>query len=188
MVKAKYPDFQPAGLEDWEKEQSEENIQTADRKVHDIIVEMQKYIFSVFRTLYGATKDAYWEKGISDKSIKTKAYERSLDEEIEDRPPLETYLDVIDFKKIVENKQNWQLFRPVFNIPDPGEKGHAKNLKWMERLNELRRITAHPSEKRHYKVDDFDYIDYVHQEFFERLAEAQEHPVLDAVMQEDSDA
>lgn len=188
-VKAKYPDFQPEGLEDWEREQSEENIQTANRRVHNVIVEIQKYIFAVFRTIYGEKKDAYWDKGVPDKSIKAKAYERSLDEDVEDRPPLETYLDVIDFKKIVEHKQNWQQFKPVFNIPEPGEKGHAKNLKWMERMNELRRISAHPSEKRHYKVEDFDYIDYVHQEFFKRLNEAQQNPVIVSTgQQEDSDA
>lgn len=178
MIKAKYPDFQPEGLEEWEREQSEENIQTADRKVKEIIIEIQKYIFSVFRMIYNKNKDAYWEKGVPDKSIKAKAYERSLDEDIEDRPPLETFLDVIDFKKIIEHKQNWQLFKPVFNIPEPGEKGHAKNIKWMDRLNELRRITAHPSEKRHYKVEDFDYIEYIHQEFFIRLAEAQKSPIV----------
>lgn len=189
MVKAKYPDFKPEGLEDWEAEQSEENKQTADRKIRDIILEVQKSIFSTFRKIYGEQKDAYWDKGVPDKSIKTRAYERSLDYEVEDRLPLETYLEVIDFKKIVEHKQNWPWFKPVFNIPEPGEKGHAKNLKWMERVNELRRIQAHPADKRHYKVEDFDYIDYVHQEFIRRLREAPQNPVLETTEpQEESDA
>jgi hypothetical protein len=177
MVKAKYPDFQPEGLQDWEAEQSEEKIQSADRKIRELIVEMGKFIFDVFRAVHSA--EAYWDKGVPDKSIKVKAYERSIDN-AEEKLPLETYLDVIELKKIVEHKQNWYLFKSVFNIPEPGEKGHAKNLKWMERLNELRRIPAHPSEKRHYKVEDFDYIDYIHGEFFPRLRDAEKNPVLDA--------
>lgn len=140
---------------------------------------MEKYIFNVFRIIHGEAKDAYWDKGVPDKSIKAKAYERSLDDEVEERLPLETYLDVIDFKKIVEHKPNWPLFKSVFNIPELGEKGYAKNLKWMERVNELRRIPAHPSEKRHYKVEDFDYVDFVHTEFIRRLREAEQNPTLD---------
>lgn len=177
IIKAKYPDFQPEGMQEWETEQSEENIVVADRKIREIIVEMQKYIFALFRSIHGEAKDAYWDKGIPDKSIKSKAYERSLDDEVEERLPLETYLDVIDFKKIVEHKQNWPMFKAVFNIPEPGEKGHAKNLKWMDRLNELRRIPAHPAEKRHYKVEDFAYIDYVHAEFFHLLEDAKHNPI-----------
>ena len=58
----------------------------------------------------------------------------------------------------------------MFNIPEPGEKGYAKNIKWIERLNELRRIPSHPSENRHFKVDDFDYIDYISDELNNRVS------------------
>ena len=43
----------------------------------------------------------------------------------------------------------------------PGVKGQAKNLDWMDRINELRRIAAHPSESRNYKSEDFPLIDFV---------------------------
>ena len=123
------------------------------------------------------SKDEYFDKGIPDKGIKAKAYERSLDDEADELLPLETYWDVIEVKKIVEHKLNWPVFKEVFNIPEPGEKGLAQNLKWLERLNELRRISAHPSEKRHYKVDDFEYIDYVYANFTARMKEAENKPV-----------
>ena len=67
---------------------------------------------------------------------------------------------MLEMKKVVEAKAVWPLFKPVFNIPEPGEKGQAKNLKWMERVNELRRIPAHPAKERKYKVEDFEYIDF----------------------------
>jgi len=189
IIKKKYLDFQPEGMTDWEAEQSEENRQNADRRLGEIISEIEKYIFEVFREIYGEDKDAYWDKGVPDKGIKTKAYEKSLDYTIEDRLPPETYLDVIDFKKIVEHKQNWSLLKPVFNIPEPGEKGLAKNLKWMERINELRRIPGHPSEKRRYKLEDFEYIEYIHGEFNKRLKDAKMSPVSkNPVYIEDSDA
>jgi len=153
-IQAKYSDFKPEGMEEWEQEQSEERIQEADIKLKEIVSEMRKYIFDVFRTIYGA--DLYWDKGIVDKAVKTAAYAKSLDSE--ERLPLETYLEIVEMKKVVENRNNWHLFKEVFNIPEPGEKGFAKNLKWMERINELRRIPGHPARERKYKVEDFQYI------------------------------
>jgi DGQHR domain-containing protein len=145
IVKERFADFEPEGMKEWEAEQSDENISAADRRIKEIVIAMQKRIFATFRALYGEKNDAYWHKGISDKNMKAEAYRRSLEYEDEDRLPLENYLDVIDFKKIVENKQNWPLFKNVFDIPEPGDKGRAKNLKGMERINELRRISAHPA-------------------------------------------
>jgi hypothetical protein len=70
------------------------------------------------------------------------------------------------------------LFKSVFNIPEPGEKGLAKNLKWMDRINELRRIPAHPAKERRYKLEDFQYIDFVYDELMGRLVEGRANPVL----------
>jgi len=189
MMKVMYPDFQPDGMQQWEEEQSEERIQEADAKLKEIVSQMREYIFVVFRAIYGEHKGAYWDKGVTDKTLKTKAYERSLEYEVEERLPLETYLEVVEMKKIVENRQNWPLFKSAFNIPEPGEKGLAKNVKWMDRINELRRIPAHPARERHYKVEDFQYIDFVHDELMRRLKEAQANPVLEASpAAEDEDA
>lgn len=176
MIKDRYSDFQPEGMDKWEEEHSEDRIQDADRKLKDIVEEMRTYVFDVFRSKYGEEKMAYWEKGVADKTIKGKAYERSLDNDIDERYSLETYLEVVEIKKIIESKQNWPIFKSVFNIPESGEKGLAKNLKWMDTINELRRIPAHPAKERRYKADDFDYIDFIYEEFIKRLKEAQENP------------
>ncbi|MBI2472262.1 MAG: DGQHR domain-containing protein [Planctomycetes bacterium] len=180
IIKDKYADFQPEGMERWEEEQSEERIQDADFKLKIIVSEIRKYIFDLFRVVHGEARGAYWDKGVIDKALKAEAYKRSLDYDVEERLPLETYLEVVEMKKIVENKQNWAYFKKVFNIPEPGEKGLAKNLKWMDRINELRRIPAHPAKERHYKVEDFQYIDFIHGELMARIKEAQENPILEA--------
>ncbi|KRG88201.1 hypothetical protein ABB34_01100 [Stenotrophomonas daejeonensis] len=122
---------------------------------------VQKHIFSVFRRMYGDEKSAYWERGILSKEIKSRAYTKSQDVEIDARLPLEAYLDFIEFKSIVEHKERWQLFKDVFDIPVDGEKGQAKNLKWMDRFNEIRRIPAHAAEGRNYKAEDFPFLESV---------------------------
>ncbi len=179
LIKVRYSDFKPEGMESWEAEQSEERIQSADTKLKEIVSQMREYIFDVFRVIYGESKNEYWDKGVIDKQLKVKAYERAQDYDTEERLPLEAYLEVVEMKKIVENKSHWHLFKAVFNIPEPGEKGLAKNLKWMERVNELRRIPAHPARERRYKVEDFEYIDFVHSELLQRIQEAQRNPTLE---------
>ncbi len=187
LIKSKYSDFQPAGLQNWEAEQSEERIAHADQHLKTIVSEMRHHIFSTFRQIYGDKNNAYWERGVTDKGIKSEAYSRSLDYEPEERHPLESYLEVVEMKKIVESKDNWPRFKQVFNIPEPGEKGIAKNTKWMLRINELRRIPAHPARDRHYKVEDFDYIEYVHDSLAERLRDASHQGPSDDVGEADGD-
>ena len=170
IVKKRFSDFEPEGMEEWQEEQSTERIHAADHKLRELNIDIQKYLFDKFKEEYGTEKDAYWHKGVMDNKIKLRAYEKMLLDENEEQLPLENYLDFIEYKKIVENKTHWPLFKLVFDIPEPGEKGYSKNVRWMERVNALRRIPAHPTESRHYKVEDFDYIDYIYGEFTKRLA------------------
>ena len=174
IVREEYSDFEPEGMAEWEEERSTERIAAADQKLKELNILVQKRIFDVFKAHYGIEKNAYWEKGVVDKDIKAKAYKKSLDDDAEERLPLENYLDFIEYKKIVENKTHWSLFKSVFDIPLPGEKGYSKNIRWMERMNELRRIPAHPTESRHYKLEDFDFIDYIYEEFTGKLEAAEE--------------
>ena len=171
IVRESFPDFSPDGMDEWIKEQSEENIAEADWKLKNLNIQVQRMIFDTLKEKYGEEQDAYWHKGVVSKEIKLDAYKKSLDDDDEDRLSLENYLDFIQYKKIVEHKSHWILFKPLFDIPEPGEKGHSKNIRWMERINELRRISAHATENRSYKANDFDYINYVFDEFMGRLDE-----------------
>ena len=171
LIRASFPDFSPEGMDEWIKEQSNENIDDADKKLKDLNIQVQRAIFNAFKKKYGEERDAYWNKGVVSKDIKMDAYKKSLDDDDENRLPLENYLDFIQYKKIVEHNSHWNMFKLLFDIPEPGEKGQAKNIRWMERINKLRRISAHATEKRRYKVSDFDYINYIFDEFTGRLDE-----------------
>ena len=78
-------------------------------------------------------------------------------------------MDFIDKKKLVE--KNYEAFKTYFDIPLAGEKGYAKNLKWMDKLNELRRIVAHPH-KRAFKSEDLEFLEWIRREFERRLLAA----------------
>lgn len=178
MIRESYSDFSPEGMDEWTIDQSEELVADADRKLKDLNIHVQKVIFETFKQKYGLEGDAYWNKGVIDKKIKMRAYEKSLDDEDDVRLPLENYLSFIEYKKIVENKAHWMLFKPIFDIPEPGEKGYSKNVQWMEKINSLRRIPSHATEKRHYKGSDFEYITYIFEEFMSRLNSANKAAII----------
>lgn len=171
IIRAQYPSFEPDGYEDWLLSQSEESRRTADEQVQKINVIVQKHIFSVFRRMYGEERNAYWEKGVLSKEIKSRAYTKSQDVDVDARLPLEAYLDFIELKVIIEHKDRWQLFKDVFDIPLDGEKGQAKNIRWMDRFNEIRRIPAHAAEGRHYKTEDFELLDSITEKLKTRIEE-----------------
>ena len=75
----------------------------------------------------------------------------------------------MDFKSIIEHKSNWQLFRQTFDIPMEGDKGLAKNLRWLDSLHTIRRIPAHPSSGRQYKPEDIEFLRWLEAELAEKI-------------------
>jgi len=51
IVKSSFSDFQPEGMEEWEAEQSDEKIETADRKLKELNIMVQSYIFKKFKDI-----------------------------------------------------------------------------------------------------------------------------------------
>ena len=165
MVRESYSQFAPSGYDIWREEQSEERKEMAQSQLRDIATEVHTIIFDNLREAYG--ENGYFEEGIKDVKMKVKAYQRQ--QEDPQRLPLDSYLDFIDYQRIVSTKTHWPMFKGVFNIPERGEKGLAKNVKWMRRINELRRIPAHPTKERSFTLEDFDYLEWVHEELFSRV-------------------
>ena len=129
MVRNNVAQFSPPGYDRWREEQSEERNEMAENQLRDITTEVHTIIFGKLRETYG--DEEYFDKGITDIKLKVKAFQRQ--QEDPQRLALDSYLDVIDYQKIVSAKAHWPLFKSVFNIPERGDKGLAKNLKWMKR-------------------------------------------------------
>jgi len=84
------------------------------------------------------------------------------------KPP-EIYLDFINLKTIVEQKENWPLFAPTLSIPMPDEsKGRVKYVSWFDRVNRIRRVFAH-SFGRKLEGQDIETLAYVEEKLSEKL-------------------
>ena len=93
---------------------------------------------------------------------------------MKDDPPgqqksLEVYLDFIDLKSIIEQKDNWPLFEKTLNIQLPeGKKGRAKYLEWFDKLNRICRVFAH-SYGRKLEESDMETLAFVEEKLREKL-------------------
>lgn len=133
--------FAPEGLAEYVESKDERRIKEAEDTIKFIENRVTEIVISFFKKLHGTNN--YWNY-VGTKEMRVKAYERQQEYPPEKQLDPEAYLDFIDKKKIIEKAENWPVFRTYFDIPLPKDKGYSKNLKWMDRLNELRRIIAHP--------------------------------------------
>jgi hypothetical protein len=157
LVRTQVPDFKPAGFDEFLSEQQSEAAEAADALTKSLVDRVHRHVIEVLKKIYG---NDYFNKGIPQKEIKLSANAKMYDDK-EDAMPVENYLDVVELKKIVEHRNNWDSFKDTMNIKLPNErKGQAQYLKWMERLNEIRRIPAHPF-GRSYKEDDIEFLGFM---------------------------
>lgn len=105
--------------------------------------------------------DKFLQKSVKNNAILVSAFEKQSAADPEEQEPLETYIDFIDFRKIIETKENWPNFSDVFSIRLPEEPHAARYIKWFDELNRLRRISAHPFGKQ-YKAADIAILDAVY--------------------------
>lgn len=156
--------FEPDGLLDYVASKDESRVAGAQSTIKFIENRVTEIVINHFKKIHGAN---YWNY-VGSKEMRVKAYERQQEDEPEKQLELEAYLDFIDKKKIIEKPENWVSFKSYFDIPLLGEKGYAKNLKWMDRLNELRRIVAHPH-KRVFKPDDLEFLEWIRGAFEQKM-------------------
>jgi hypothetical protein len=157
--------------------QADARVGQAGRDLEDIQNAVSMIVIETLKRVHGSAElesgeKAFWEIGIESAEIKQNAYKKQQMEPIGKRSPREAYIDFIDFVKIVKQSNNWPHFEHVLNIPQPGEKGKKYYLDWMDRVNELRRVTAHKSPYRTFKEEDFDYINGIKNELFSRALSA----------------
>lgn len=171
LINQGFPDFKPEGFNDWKTELSQEQKGTGDQRVKNIRAIIIAYLFARLNQEYG---EYYFEKGVTEKKLKAKAYEQSLGDEVEERAPIENYLDILDYKKIAETPANWVLVQTVFRIVLPGGKKSGRNTSWMAKFNDARKRGEHSSYQRNYTEDDLLLLEFIERELYNNLQKAAE--------------
>lgn len=179
IISVSDPQFGSDEYRAYKERSADERADQAKLDVEDITKLISRVVIESLKKIYGTDElpsgeKKYWELGIADSKIKEDAYKAQQQTKAENRAPREAYLHVIDFEKIIKQKGNWEHFKPIFGIPLKGEnpKGKEYHLDWLKDFNEIRRVTAHSSIYRHLKDDDFEYIEWLKGELYERCKAA----------------
>lgn len=179
LVSSEFPDFGSEEYRQYKARSSDERIAQAKLDVSDMtslistaVVETLKKIYGTDETPSGEKK--YWELGISDSGIKESAYKKQQQAKAEKRAPREAYLDIVDFEKIIRQKGNWEVLKPVFSIPLPGVPLKAKeyHLDWIKEFNDIRNVAAHSSIYRQLGDDDYEFLAWLKSELYDRCERA----------------
>ena len=178
IIAEKDPSFGPADFQEYRRQVTDQRRTQADSDVIDLTRRMTDYVIGVLKRCHGEVRMpsgelAYWELGIESARAKEAAFKRQMEEpDPQKRLPKEAYLDVLDIRDIVRQKNNWEQFKDVFNIPLPDEKGKTYYLQWMEEFNKLRRIPAHSSSLRVYSEQDYGFLEWLKRDLRGRLTAA----------------
>lgn len=145
LVHTQYKDFNPPGYAEDLRKYDEDRKKDADQKVKLIQVAVHGFVLTKLKEVYADDGDDYLTKAVDNRKILEEAFSKRLASEETKPKDLGTYLDFIDLRKIVETPRNWEHFKSALSIQLPGEqKGRAKYLDWMDEVNKLRRVSAHP--------------------------------------------
>ncbi len=175
IIKGGFDDFGSEEFKNYIDKRDDERVSEADQFIINLTNDITNYVIDVLKKVHGTHRMksgelAYWEIGIENKNVKEKAYKKQQDDPASNRLPKEAYIDIVDIQTIIQQKNNWIHFEPVFNIPLEDEKNGKKYYTtWIEVFNKLRRIPAHKSALRVYSDDDFAFLDYLRSEFYSKL-------------------
>lgn len=177
VLQKKHPGFGPKDYHSYRAKQSDSRAKIATEDVLFIQDIVGKAVIGTLKKIHGSKESrsgekAYWEIGIENFDIRQNAYRKQQMDPAERRAPKEAYLEFTDYPKIVRQKNNWEHFEGILNIPQIGEKGKTYYLDWMEKFNELRRVAAHKTAERTYEPEDYQFLDWLKSELYPRLEKA----------------
>ncbi|HTB04308.1 MAG TPA: DGQHR domain-containing protein [Bradyrhizobium sp.] len=177
IVQKKHKDFGGEDFKKYKAHAADARVQQADEDIGDLQGAISKVVIETLKRIHGthelpSGEKAYWDTGIENVEIKQNAYKKQQQATVAKRAPKEAYLDLIDFEKIIKQPSNWTEFEPIFNVPMAGEKGKKYYLTWLEKLNEIRRVSAHKSPYRQYSEEDLEFVSFIKAQLFDQFTAA----------------
>ena len=138
-INKKIPNFKPAGLQEYLEFRDEAGTEEAASKVTKIHRRLFDYVIETLKKHYGTQNKAWWTKGIplkirQDCTADWEAKNREGEEE--------SQLYLIRYIEICHN--NWDLVKDVISLDARDKNNKRANTKWINELNEIRKITTHP--------------------------------------------
>ena len=139
-LRTKFPSFDPAGLDEFFKRESEQTNLKAKVATDHIEQMIQSIVMQELRQNFKSTSESWWLDGVP-KQVRIVVSQRA-EQDDKRRGSLEAYFDLIDYRKIAIDQ--WTIFQSILGY---GKKNDSKErrTKWFVEVNDWRNVVAHPS-------------------------------------------
>jgi len=156
-LRAANADFNPAGLEEFLRNEKAETNKHAKDLLDKIELLMQSTIVSELKQQYGSEETGWWFRGVPQPVRKDVS--ARVEEDAGKRGGKEYYFNLIHYRAIITH--NWQIFDKIFGY---GKKnvGKEKGTDWIKELNEFRNVVAHPTSGAHIAMEELATISRYH--------------------------
>lgn len=141
QIRKKFPDFKPAGLQEYLDSRDEAGTDEARTKVLRIQKRIFDYVIGVLKNQYGTKDRAWWVKGVPSK-IRIDCSARWEAKDQEGEPESQLYLQ--NYVEICVH--NWPLVKDVISLDEKDKEAKTKNTGWIRDLNDIRNKVAHPEQ------------------------------------------
>ncbi|MEO5773873.1 MAG: DGQHR domain-containing protein [Sphingomicrobium sp.] len=157
LISEELVDLKPEGFEEYRRMTSQELAEQADRQVKWVQSIVPAFIKERLRERVGED----WFEQVVSKDVQKSCQARRIDDEADEKLPVEEYLDWIQFVNLAKVKEIRDDVKDTLSIRLPDEQGGKHFYAgWFDAINRIRRIAAHPS-GRAYKQADIETLSIV---------------------------
>ena len=156
IIHAHFPEFNPPYLDEHIRAGSATTLTRAQQLVTEIEDSIRNVTLTVLKTKFGKDESGWWRQGVP-QTVRSSAASRS-ETSVEGGSP-DNYLDLIDYKKIVEQTKVWRDFERHWTV-DRSLRSKSDRLHWMDRLNTIRNRLYH-SGRRQVTDDEVAFLETI---------------------------
>ena len=117
---------------------------------------LQELVIGTLKSVHGDHVNEWFGQGVP-VNVRTKISNRIAASERPDYESPERSMDIVDYRNIIEAKNNWPVFERVLSRGEGGRK--ASKTKWIQELNEIRKKVMHPDRGEFVNQEELEFLE-----------------------------
>ncbi|GAG10041.1 unnamed protein product, partial [marine sediment metagenome] len=153
-IRDEMPEFDPDGLDEFLEEEKAQTNERAREIIVRIERTLQEVVIEELKGRYGEDPAEWWTNGVP-RAVRVDV-SRRYEEDNRKRGNEWSYLHLIQYKKIITQPENWDLFEPILAYGRSGNRD--RRTSWLDSLNEQRKVAFHASSGKSISIEDLEKL------------------------------
>jgi DGQHR domain-containing protein len=160
-LRAQFPEFNPAGLDEWLERKKANTNEEANRIVELIEIELQDLVINILKSKYGPAEEQWFFSGVP-KSVRKKVDDR-INEADGSTGSREQNFDLIHYREIALHQ--WPLFAEIIGQGKPNQ-SKEKRSNWIVEVSLIRNAVKHASRREFISIEQLNQL-RAHKDWFD---------------------